>query len=267
MKFFVTSHGREHTATTPHHLEGLDWYFLLHRHADADRYADAGWPRDRIRVTNTVPGVYAQTAHRAVAYQNILEMDEWGVFMDDDIKDFRFHPTGERNQYRRVSGDVLYAIADDARKMAERLGFHLFGTALPMTEQRWLTVGGLKQSWMGWQKVDKPFPLDLRVRHEEMLYTAEHLLRDGGIALDTWLNVRNLRYSEGGLGPFSQRYEQKVESAKFLQRRYAGLVDLTYSHKATDREKFPEPSEVRLRLRTPRSVSNWRRQMLRRSST
>lgn len=259
MKFFVTSHGREHTSTTPKLLEGLDWYFLLHRHQDADKYAAAGWPLDRIRVTNTIPGYYAQTAHRAIAYQTSLETGEWGVFMDDDVQEIRFHPTGEREHYELVKGERFGKIADDARKMSERLGFHLFGSSTPVTANRWSTVGKFKESYMGWQKTEKPFPLDIRVRNEEVFYACEHMARDGGIVLDSWLRVKNLKFSPGGLGPYEQRYREKVESSKFMCLRYPGMVELEYSTQVKDREKFPEMAALKLKIRTPKALQRWRR--------
>lgn len=263
VKFYTYSHGRAHIATTPTVLGELDWTILVHREQDAHEYIRAGWPEDRVVPTHTEPGPYAPLDHRAYAYRNLMEPREWAVFLDDDIKEVREYIGGDRKLPRTLTPNEINEKAEEARRLAETRNFNCFFSAHRQGLQRWLFVGATKPSWLGWRKVDKPFPLDLRIRHEEQLYLAEHLLRDGGIVMDSWLDVRNSRFDKDGLGTYEKRYESRVRDAKFLYRQYPGLFKLIYSSQATDRSRFPEPSDLQLRIWTEKGIRKWRRELAR----
>ena len=81
-------------------------------------------------------------------------------------------------------------------------------------------------------------------------YTADCLLRDGAVLINSWIKPVNKHYEEGGIGTYEQRIPKKIKDAKYLMSKFPNLF--RYKIKKGCHPK----AEIQIRFTNPKQVND-----------
>lgn len=286
MKVLIPSYNRHRTISTHKCFAGCDYTVLVHSMEQLTKYGvyrkDTGLDMDRVRVTDTPPGL---TRQREWGMHNLTTPGEWFVFADDNIRQLTaLDPSGEEYWqdelpeqatmqqtsalYRpmlrcRIStGDLNDIFADTVAK-CKSVGARLAGFSLTDNPafrlKKWRTAGYAIGKLMVWQHQDD-FPWNHSISMEDFYHTAVCLLRDGAVVVNNYVWPVAGHYEPGGMGPYEERIPQRIEDVKVLMDHFLGLF------RVKERKGFFPGTELQLRLHSPKQVAAWREQMFRTES-
>lgn len=269
---YIPSYNRPQTITT--HLLFSNYIIIVHNEEQRQMYIkNQTINPSRIVVSETLPGA---SINRQWALHNLIQKGEWYVMADDNITrinsvrsdwyTFRTLNVSDteikwREIYNTETDEArFFEIAEDTIREADSKNFHHCGFAL--TDNPFFN--GVKFKYSGYVIGKLMVSRNLLTKTanelfgyvegnvlEDMTATAENLLRWGGVVINSYLKPVSKHYMEGGIGTYEQRLPRKKVSCANLMKRYPGLFDF----------KEDDKSDVRIKLRTPKALNDWRKKM------
>lgn len=243
MRVFVFTYDRYDSITTSQMLEdeGIDHIVLCHTEEQKQRFIEAGRVRpERLIATGRSRGL---ANNRNFALE-MMEEDEWAMFLVDDLKSVT-----ELNNYDRAQSPLPINMANQGT-YKER-----FSTPITMAKflQRAEELSRKCDAYNcylgGWAGINNPiFRCDhyktnvladgrawiVKKSHlrfdenaqmiDDLCWTAQNIQEFGIVIVDLWILPDCRRYSKGGFGSIDDRMEQKLREAKHLVQTYPSLI-------------------------------------------
>lgn len=257
-KIVVFAYDRFETMTTSRILEeaGLDHVVLCHSEEAKQKFIEAGTVKEgRIIATGNPVGL----SYQRNSALDLLEDDEWGIFLVDDLK-----KVTEYEDYDSTKSNVLPInttnTTEYGRKFRKEIpvekfitrceelidvcdkygakqgGFTAYGNPLFRTKRLSANVMIDGRAWVI-KKSQLRFAENISCI-DDMFFSALNLEKFGVNIMNSWVEPDFSRYAKGGLGTKEERMPKKIEECKFLVERFPKLV--TYK----DKKGFPPKSHV-----------------------
>jgi hypothetical protein len=262
MRTFVFTYNRFDTLTTPSvwEAEGLDHIVLCHDDEARDRFVEAGRVNpDRLVATGEPKGL----ANNRNAALEMMETDEWALFMVDDLKSLSEVADYDTRPQRALGIDMdnqrefprsmmqspisatqfverAHELARVCDAMDSRLG-GFCGIANPIFRDRHWRFNVLADG-RAWVVKKSSLRFDTGAQMiDDVCWNAQNIQRFGVVVVNQWVLPDCERYTAGSFGSIDERMEQKLREAAHLTSTYPGLI--TTKRKAG----WPDGSHVVLR--------------------
>lgn len=273
VKIIIPSARRAETCTTPGLLdaEGIPYTLVLHTEEERDAYIKAG------RVDPASIVVSGQPRRIPIQRQwiqsNLVEMGEWFISLDDNIRWFNAMPepfywdeNANANgalryvlEMAHTSASRFIRICDEMIAESARRGAYLFGFAVTdnglFRRNKWREIGYVSAKAMGVQRTHIDY--DPRVRSiDDFAFTAAHLYAFGRVLINDYAQAYAYHYQAGGIGKLQERIPDRLHDCRLLVESYPGLLE--YKPPKGD---MPAHCDLRVRLTSIQQVEKWRRQL------
>ena len=241
MKVFTFFYDRYTTATTSIELEkwGIEHYVFMHTEEAHSKFIEGNTIKGTPIITNNPKGL----AYQKNSALEMLEDDEWGVFMSDDfsvIKAFNFDRVKiddkvefdikNQKEFRysdRPTMAQLFTIFPYLIKQAERLNIKMIGFSSnenPRNVQRKFGFKGLVDGRMFLAKKSE-LRFDNNVNSiDDYYFTLLNIEKNSNNLILNWISPEFQRYSAGGVGSKEARKEQRKRDCAYLVDRFPRLV-------------------------------------------
>lgn len=244
--------------------EGIEHYVMVHNEADKQKFKAGGTIKiqdSHIIVTGNAKGL---TRQRNSAL-DMLQEEEWAIFMNDDLKQITMLRDYETFPHERVKltpknikqFDELLKTKINCRKLlqlietsiiesAEKEGAKLVGFVAhnntrfraSKVVRRGLVDGRL---WMIKKENGMRFDENVNVL-EDHEFTAYNLCKYGKVHVENWICPEFSRMTKGGFGTISERTNQLRHDAAYLITKYPFLFEY--------KEKSGYPEHTQLKFKT-----------------
>lgn len=261
MKVFVFTYDRYETISTSAMLEGenIDHVVLCHDDAARDAFIAAGHVEPHRLIATGNPRGLAYNRNAAL---DMMERDEWALFLVDDLKSVTEivdydERVGSRLGITLANQREFRGLMDQPITMAQfltragevaavcesldsRLG-GFCGIANPLfRDAKWRF--NVVADGRAWVVRRGPLRFDERVQMiDDVCWCAQNIERHGLVVVNQWVLPDCRRYTTGGFGSITQRLDQKLDEARCLVEAYPRTV--RYATKAG----WPAGSHVTLR--------------------
>lgn len=244
MKVFTFFYNRYKTATTSVklHENNIEHYVLVHNQTDLDKFNEHNTIKGIPIVTNQSKGLAYQ---RNVAL-DMVEKDEWCVFMCDDFIKIRSYPKrwiisktnslpidfSNQNKFRLRDSDEMslaemFELFPYLIELADKNNIKLIGFGLhdnPLNCRNKFTHRGLADGRF-WLIKKSSYKFDLNAQLiDDVAWTAENLVRHNNVLILNWTVPYFKRYSAGGFGATEERKTQRRKECQYLADKYNPLV-------------------------------------------
>lgn len=246
MKVFTFYYNRYETATTSKALNenGIAHNILIHKESDYELFKKGGTLYGNPIITNR---------HTGLAYQrnfalDMLDINEWGVFMCDDFKKIYSYPKeiilnkqltldinfGNQQLYRlkkenEISIKYMFEFFPKLIQIAEANKIYLIGFGLhdnPLNLRNKFTTRGLADGRF-WLVKKSNYRFDENVQLiDDVAWTAENLIRHNNVLILNWTVPYFRRYSVGGFGAKEERKEQRKKECNYLCNKFNPLIKM-----------------------------------------
>jgi len=278
IKIFIPSKGRSKTICTHLYLDSqdIDYKIVLHNEKEKEEYIKNSNIRlEKIIVSNAALCLPAQ---REWMRKNLFQDNEWGIFLDDNIKTFHCL---QNDHYRKENLDSNFVKNNPSlfrqlfdQEIKPKKFLELCFEMIEIAEKQ-------KAFLCGFATVDNPlfrckkfknfayvigkatirkktqisFPENWFCQ-EDYHDVAEHLLHFGKVLVNSYIKPVSKHYQEGGIGNYEKRLPHKIQLNNMLMKKYPDLF--RYNQKVN----CPKEAEIQIRLTTENQIENWRKNML-----
>lgn len=246
MKVFTFFYDRYNTATTSLALSqsGIEHYVMMHQETDVEKFTKGNTLHGTAIVTNNGRGL----AHQRNSALKMMDTGEWAVFTSDDFEKIYSYPAefifsktlkmhvDESNQQKvrlkknhQISLKEMFKFFPKLIEIAEKNNIHLIGFGLhdnPRNLSNKFTTRGLADGRF-WLVKKSTYQFDINAQSvDDYAWTAENLVRHKNVLILNWCVPYFSRYSPGGYGSESQRYEMKIKECHYLADKYNPLIKI-----------------------------------------
>lgn len=243
MKVFVFTYDRYDSITTSGLLEaeGIDHIVLCHTEEQREGFIAGGKVNPERIVVTYQPRGLAYNRNYAL---EMMEENEWAMFLVDDLKDVT-----ELRNYDRATSPLPITMANQ-KVYKERLNSPLSMEKFLMRANELSKLCDRNGAYLGgWAGIDNPiFRCDhyktnvladgrawiVKKSHlrfdegaqmiDDLCWTAQNIQEFGIVIVDLWILPDCRRYSKGGFGSIDERMEQKLTEAAHLVKTYPRLI-------------------------------------------
>jgi len=245
IKVFTFFYNRFTDATTSLALKenGIEHNVLIHKEEDYIKFKEGGTIGGNPIITNQPKGL----AYQRNAALDLMEKDEWAVFMCDDFQKILSYPIKEimnkhtkinvtienqseyqlTNEKHKMSLKEMFTMFPRLIKLAEKNNIKLIGFGLhsnPLNLGRKFATRGLADGrfWLV-KKSDYRFDENVQMV-DDVCWTAENLIRHNNVLILNWTVPFFKRYTAGAFGSISERKEQRLKECKYLANKFNPLI-------------------------------------------
>lgn len=273
MRVFIPTKGRYDTISTHQVFDGADYYIVVHSDKERAQYiTNPTVEAAHVVVSGVKADACGLTRQREWVCENCVEPDEWFIFADDNIKaltavaegyyESKRLPVQDGNgpiwkevYSRTCSVERFMEIAQETRKVAERVGAHWCGFATTpnyyFRGTKWRYAGYVIGKLTVSHNVGVPF--DHTISMEDFNNTAEHLYRFGAVAINNFAWPVAGHYEGGGMGHYEERVPIRKQDVQMLLRKWPGLF------RVKNRPGFELDTDLALRIHSSKQIAKWRR--------
>ena len=274
MKVFIPSYGRAANIKTHFLWKGYDnkeLFIVLHNQEEKIWYAkNKSLENENILVSYADVGIAKQ---RNWIIENKVSLDEWFVFMDDNINQIL---TVHKNFYDKTSiptwifnrkfWETVYDLQTDwptflqnCEKMASEAdsrGAKFVGVATndnPFYKKtKWRDVGFVRTKISLVKKTHLRFDENL-IAKDDYGFTAENLKVFGRVLINNFIYPLAKSYEEGGIG--LKKYRQNASALDVLRliKNYPGLFVVS------NRKNSRSGTELKIHFTTLSQIENWKK--------
>lgn len=269
MRLFIFAYDRYDTMTTANmcRQENVDHIVLCHSEeakkafiacdtASADTLVSTGQPKG--------------LAYNRNAALELMEQDEWAIFLVDDlktlttVKDYETRTDGKlginmdnqkefgTSYFRQplTMRDFIH-YCHELKEVCESLNTRLGGFCgidnPPFRDTKWkfnsLADG---RAWIV-KKGSLRFDLNCQA-NDDMSWTIQNINRYGTVPINNWILPDCRRWATGGMGTIEERMPTKISEAEYLVNKYPSRV--AYAKKAG----WPDNSHITIRRSLPNAI-------------
>jgi hypothetical protein len=254
-------------------LQQLDVEWVTDTDQDRERMARrAGIERYKIHVCNPPPIKPTPVSWvRDWACRNLLDMGQWMVWLDDNVRKVQCIPQphynlakiefeGQESSYWRslyhteAPAPRVLRLLGELVQVCEKNGT-IYGGFAPEDNyfyraKHWRSPFGYVKTKLAVYKNDGSswYPFE-GCMFEDWYKSAEVVARYGSIVLNNYARPVNTYWEPGGIGSVDERRPCLVSNVKYIMALFPGLVG--------DNPKIP--GHARFLLRTSKQLSQWRR--------
>lgn len=244
MRTFIFTYDRYETITTPTFWEdaGLDYTVLCHSTDAAKQFIHHG----RVNPTRIVAtGEPKGLAHNRNAALEMMEEDEWAVFIVDDLKSLtevadydtrrqdalqittanqkQIAPTLKHKITADRFLDRCHQLAQGCEAVGAKLG-GFCGIDNPLFRDRHWKFNALADGRC-WVVQKSRLRLDTGAHSiDDYCWTAQNIDRFGVVVINQWVLPDCARYTPGGYGSIDERMPQKLKETRHLVQTYPHLI-------------------------------------------
>lgn len=272
---YIPSYGRASTIKTTKWLDesGVKYKVLLHSEKCKDEYINAGLVSEGdIIVTGAKKGI---THQRNYIMDNLAIKNEWFITLDDNIHGFKrvvdkYYFTkkslivesdliSQKDFDKPINASEFISLVKDDIQIAERINATYGGFATVdnyfFNNKKYKPVGYVISKAAYIKYTGHRYDENI-LAMDDYGYTADCLLRDGAVLINSWIKPINKHYEAGGIGTYEERLPKKIRDAKYLMAKFPDLF--RYKVKKGCHPK----AEIQIRFTNPKQVSDWRKKMM-----
>lgn len=254
MKVFTFFYNRYDTATTSKALRenGIEHNVLIHNADDLQKFVKGGTIHGKAVVTNNGRGL----AYQRNSALDMMDIGEWAVFTSDDFQKIYSYPKEfilskttkipvnfqNQNKYQLKKKDTIslkdmFEFFPKLIELAEANNIHLIGFGLhdnPLNLGNKFGTRGLADGRF-WLVKKSTYKFDTQVQSvDDFAWTAENLVRHKNVLVLNWCVPYFARYSAGGYGTQTERYEMKKIECAYLAKKYDPLIRIAKKWQAKE---------------------------------
>ena len=206
---------------------------------------------------NTIKGEAVITNQpKGLAYQrnaalDLMDKDEWAVFMCDDFKKILSYPVSKilnKNSKINVTieNQMQYQLSDKKHKMSLKEMFSMFPKLIELAELNKIKLIGFglhanplnlgrKFATRGladgrfWLVKKSDYKFDENVQMvDDVCWTAENLIRHNNVLILNWTVPFFKRYTAGAFGSIEERIQQRLNECKYLANKFNPLIRIAH---------------------------------------
>lgn len=244
MKVFTFFYNRYDTATTSKalHENNIHHNILIHNQKDYENFVKGKTLYGESIITNNPKGL----AYQRNSALDMMDENEWAVFMCDDFKQIKSVPSAllnskqrtididftNQNIYRFKNKDVIslkkmFSYFPTLIDIAEKNKIHLIGFGLhdnPLNLRNRFTTRGLADGRFWLIKKGK-YKFDIKAQLiDDVAWTAENLIRHNNVLVLNWIVPEFRRYTKGGFGSTEERKALRKAECAYLSYKFNPLV-------------------------------------------
>ena len=272
MKIFIPTYGREEIISTHKLLDGYNWKIVVDNDEVKQKYLEvAKIPEERILVS----GGKSLVETRKWIDETQVEMGEWYMTMDDNIKHFTAHPepyyskpetlkitpeVRKSIEYNEIEIPKLMEYIKEDLKLADKIGAHLYGFAIlrnyKFRRKKYSPIGYIIAKAWCIKKSNVEWDTRMTVS-EDTDMTAQHILHHGVVLRNNYIKPVATHYAKGGLGDVNKRIAKgRFEQIAIMLDKYPGLYEI--AKKST----VPDGFDVRFKTYDFDKIQEWRKSLL-----
>jgi len=272
---YIPSYNRPLSIKTTKWLDEshLKYKVLLHSEKCKYEYIKAGIVQENnIIVTNAKIGI---TNQRNYIMDNLAKKNEWFITLDDNIEGFKrvvdkYYYTKkilpvensmitQKDFNQKINALEFIELVIEDIKIAESINATYGGFAT--VDNYWFN--NKKYKAVGYVISKAAYIKYTGYRYDENIlamddygYTADCLLRDGCVLINSWIKPINKHYESGGIGTYEERLPKKIIDAKYLMSKFPNLF--RYKLKKGCHPK----AEIQIRFTNPNQINDWRKKII-----
>ena len=249
MKVFTFFYNRFTDATTSIALKknGIKHNVLIHKEEDYIKFKKGKTIGGKPIITNMPKGL----AYQRNAALDLMENNEWAVFMCDDFQKIKSYPINQiLNKNTKINvnfkNQKQYSLRQDKFNMSLKEMFLMFPKLIeiaetnkiklvgfglhdnPMNLGRKFATRGLADGrfWL-LQKSNYKFDENVQLV-DDVCWTAENLIRHNNVLILNWTVPYFKRYTAGAFGSISERKNQRLKECTYLANKFNPLIKIAH---------------------------------------